>query len=345
MKSGSEKPRSLALDCSRIIAVLFVVMIHTAMHFVKFEINSLSYLYGNIFDGLARAGVPLFVMVSGALMLDEKKEIPVKKVFSKYILNVVLLFVSWSFIYMIWTTTKSILEGNSVGFGSIIKELISGGFHMWYLIMIIGLYLIIPILKLFVKKENSGKIAYIILVSLLFTFFPVLLTCLSEFSRVFNLAYGQLARFEYGFIGVFATYFITGWYVNHIGVKYKKIVYLLAVISVLFIIVLVQLTGNHSEVYSNSNILVYLYSLGIFTFINDICRNKVSPGIVKQLSNLTFGVYIIHIIVLQVINIFFDNTQITPFSIMIRFGLISVISFIGSYIISKIPGIRKLVRF
>lgn len=345
MKSCTEKSRSLSLDCIRIVAVLAVIMIHTAMEFIEFDFGSLSYMWGNIFDSLARVGVPLFVMVSGALMLNEKKDIPVKKVFSKYIFNVGLLFVAWSFIYVIYTTVGAILNRESVSVSSIIKRFISGEFHMWYLIMIMGLYSTIPILKLFVKKENAGKIAYIIVVSIIFVFVPVLLKSVSEFSEIFVFLSRQLERFHYGFIGVFPTYFITGWYVYHVDIKYKKTIYVLSAISLLLIILLVQITGNYIDLYDNGNILVYLYSLGIFTFINDMCRNKVSTKIIEKLSNLTFGVYIIHIIVIQVVNAFFDTAQLTPFSIIIRFGLTTVISFMGSYVLSKIPVLRKLIRF
>ena len=57
MKSCTENSRSLALDSIRIVAVLAVIMIHTAMGFVKFDISSSSYMWGNIFDSLARVGV------------------------------------------------------------------------------------------------------------------------------------------------------------------------------------------------------------------------------------------------------------------------------------------------
>ena len=101
MELHVEKSRHLSLDCTRIVAVLAVIMIHTAMGFVKFDSSSSSYIWGNIFDSIARAGVPLFVMVSGALLLDEKKKITSKKVVSKYILNIALVFISWSFVYII----------------------------------------------------------------------------------------------------------------------------------------------------------------------------------------------------------------------------------------------------
>mgnify|MGYP002518752370 CR=1 FL=1 len=73
MKLSIDKSRNLSLDCVRIVAVLAIVMIHLSASYLNYGVSSPMFLWGNIFDGLSRVGVPLFVMVSGALMLDEKK--------------------------------------------------------------------------------------------------------------------------------------------------------------------------------------------------------------------------------------------------------------------------------
>ena len=85
------KNRSLVLDVARILAVMLVLLLHTAMDFVKFNPESSSYLCGSIFNAAGRAGVPMFIMISGALMLDEERQISVRDVFTKYILKLVML--------------------------------------------------------------------------------------------------------------------------------------------------------------------------------------------------------------------------------------------------------------
>ena len=63
--------RIVYLDVLRVIACFSVIMVHScAQYFVK-DIGSFNFWVGNIFDGLARIGVPLFIMISGALMLDK----------------------------------------------------------------------------------------------------------------------------------------------------------------------------------------------------------------------------------------------------------------------------------
>ena len=55
--------RIVYLDVLRVIACFSVIMVHScAQYFVK-DIGSFNFWVGNIFDGLARIGVPLFIMI------------------------------------------------------------------------------------------------------------------------------------------------------------------------------------------------------------------------------------------------------------------------------------------
>ena len=86
--------RVVSLDLIRTVAALMVVMIHCSSPFVKsFETASREFVLGNFFDGISRAAVPLFVMTSGALLLDERREFSVKKFYGKNVKNLVLLLV------------------------------------------------------------------------------------------------------------------------------------------------------------------------------------------------------------------------------------------------------------
>ena len=72
-----KKERIIAFDFLRIIAALAVVMSHSAIA------TDVSFSDGVIFDSLSRFAVPVFLMISGALMLDEKKTLTTKDTFKK----------------------------------------------------------------------------------------------------------------------------------------------------------------------------------------------------------------------------------------------------------------------
>ena len=71
--------RKLYLDLLRVIAIAAVVMIHVSADYVIYPCNTMDFTIGNIFDSISRLGVPLFLMVSGALILDENREFNCKK--------------------------------------------------------------------------------------------------------------------------------------------------------------------------------------------------------------------------------------------------------------------------
>ena len=335
------KNRSLVLDVARILAVMLVLLLHTAMDFVKFNPESSSYLCGSIFNAAGRAGVPMFIMISGALMLDEERQISVRDVFTKYILKLVMLFIAWSCIYALLYFVKA----ENVTAREILSQIIYGKYHMWYLVMMMGLYMTVPILKLFIKKDNSKIIGYMLILSIIFELIPTFFSALSSFSPVFSQVSRQMSRFGFNFLGIYAVYFVTGWYIVNVGIKNKKALYLLSVLSLAAMILLTQLIGNCKDTYSNENLMVYLYSVGVFVFINELCAGKTSIGMTEKLSRLTFGVYITHIIVRESMDCFVPVFDITVSSILIRYLALSVISFAVCFFLSQIPILKKLVRF
>ena len=78
------------------------MMHHVAAYsFKEVDVNTFEWNAINVYSGLARFAVPIFVMISGALFLDPKKDIPIRKIYSKYILRIVIAFVFWSVVYAV----------------------------------------------------------------------------------------------------------------------------------------------------------------------------------------------------------------------------------------------------
>ena len=84
--------RIVYMDVLRVIACFSVIMIHSSAQYVVKDIGSFNFWVGNIFDGLARIGVPLFIMISGALMLDKNYQFSTQKIIKHIIRMIVFLF-------------------------------------------------------------------------------------------------------------------------------------------------------------------------------------------------------------------------------------------------------------
>ena len=165
--------RNFSLDIARIIAVLAVVMVHCSADFATNNpLNTKEFVFGNLFDSLSRIAVPFFLMISGSLFLDEDKEISLKTILSKKIKSLAIITILWSIIYStVYYIIFPLLTIKIINVRRFVVGVIRGHYHMWYLYMIIGLYIITPFLKKFVSKENKKMVLFFIIISFCFKFF------------------------------------------------------------------------------------------------------------------------------------------------------------------------------
>ena len=97
------------LDYLRIISTIAVVILHVAaQNFYSVDVKSYAWNIFNICDSAVRCAVPVFAMISGALLLDNTRVIDTKKLYIKNILRIIIDFVVLSFIYTILCGSRDI---------------------------------------------------------------------------------------------------------------------------------------------------------------------------------------------------------------------------------------------
>lgn len=330
----------------RIAAVLAVVMTHCAAPFVNnYEPHMAEFVFGNLFDSISRAGVPLFLMISGALFLDERWEITLKGIICKNIKNIAVITVVWAALYSaVYNVVIPLTKGNAVTMEALIAGIVNGHGHMWYLYMIMGLYVITPFLKTFVSKENRGMVLFYILLSFAVQF---LLPTVDEICA--GNAVNWIDKFHLDFFGGYITYYLLGWYIVHVGIPEKPLraaAYFIGFGSFLFIVLYSQITGDFETVYENIGAPVCLYSASLFLLMNNIkfsFREKTATWM-AGLSKLSFGVYIVHVLALDVFRKLLPYRGSCLLYILLYFVVVTCGSFFGVYVMSKIPVMKKLVK-
>ena len=347
--SNELKSRTVSLDIARVIAIAAVIMIHVSVSFVvNFEIGSLEFVFGNIFDSISRIGVPLFVMTSGALMLNENSKFSIKKLFTKRITQLVVLLIIWSGLYVIaFEIALPFLQGENLDFKSIISSWIFGHYHLWYLYMQIGLYIALPFLRIFACKKNKNLVLLYLLISVLVQFTIPLLKSASLYIGYADTFINFIDQFKLGYFNIFISYYLAGWYIVHVGVSQKEkriVIYLVATVSLLTTILYVCFTKDYGNAYSNENLLIFLYSIGVFVLLNQFKNIPNHYRILTLLSKCSFGMYVTHVAVLFVINYILPNAIIAPIYMLICFILTFFISFFITWILSKIPLVKRMVR-
>lgn len=340
------------LDFLRVISILAVILLHVAaQNFREVPLGSLAWNTFNISDSLVRWCVPVLIMISGVFFLDNEKELSLKKLYSKNILRLFIILIFWSFIYGL----DEYLKGASIK--DAIKVFVQSKYHLWFLNMIIGLYLVTPLLRKITKEKKD--IEYFLIISFIFS---ILMPSLFNFLRFNNNVFiGELItsfKDNYNNINLsfgYVFYFVLGYYLH----KYKlnsRIKYSSFFLGILGALVTILLTDLYSRklgvakatFYGNFNVGVTLMSVAIFLFVKNIFSKKTNKRyfvkMVKLLSSCSLGMYLIHVYVLDKLNVWgnINTLSFNPiFSIFVVFGLTSFISFIFILCLKQIPVIKK----
>ena len=164
--------RAIPADLIRTLAIIGVITLHAANEAIVPQVMNQTEVYRwwmvNIYQTLGRTGVPLFVMLTGALLLQPSKIEPLGVFFKKRWNRIGLPFLFWGVIYFAWDYYADHLALTS---SFVFQGILSGPyFQFWYLYMIVGLYLLTPILRIVAAHIDRQTFKYFIVVWLLAAF-------------------------------------------------------------------------------------------------------------------------------------------------------------------------------
>ena len=340
-----KKDRIFAFDIMSIVAIMAVILIHVSSKYItQTSVGSLEYVLGCILNSISRFGAPLFFMISGALMLNEKKNLTFKSCLIRAVNLLILLFI-WSLFYaLVKYVGFPIIKGYGVSFKAFIYAFIYGNYHLWFLYVLIGLYLVTPLLRFIVNKKNLAYVKYFIALCVVFVYIPTLVT------RVLNF-YGQpgifgfLRQFDVALVGVYTGYYVLGYYLYNVAFekRHRITIYIFGVLS-LFATVFGAIFINFDIFFSYGTITVFVYSMAVFVFIKELSKNKVSPEKLTLFSRLSFGVYLLHAFILGIVFRYLPHFEMPYLFIPLIFVVVTVITYGICFIISKIPFIKKLIK-
>jgi len=160
--------RLVFLDALRVFALLGVIMIHVTgwileEHFGDFPLST--WLVADVFNSCVRASVPLFVMISGALLLGKSE--PLWDFFRKRFSKILIPFFLYGLLYLGFRWFD---EGTPFSVLTIFRSFRRQEvfFHLWFVYLIVKLYLVTPLIR-FVLRYLSRKHLFLILAFWLLT--------------------------------------------------------------------------------------------------------------------------------------------------------------------------------
>lgn len=281
--------RLLPIDILRLLACLMVVLMHSPIPGSAATIHApflttLSYI--------TTPCVPLFFMVSGALLLNNKvKDLPtiewLKRRLSKVVIPTILFSLFYICLYVPsekWGASIASIPFSAQGHGV-----------LWFMYTLVGLYLITPIIKPWLNNASEKEVRiYLILwgVTLLFPY-------LGKYIGVNETNTGILY-----YLTGYSGYFLLGHYLSRWSLGTKCYWCLLTLTGlVLPLPLLNKILEWNLDFYSAFWYLsapVCIMTMAWFCSISRLftANEKTNPLIVTA-SNLCFGIYLVHIFVMR----------------------------------------------
>ena len=297
--------RTVYLDLLRLLAMVGVVGIHvSARHFADVPLDSPQWHAMNLWDGLVRWAVPVFAMVSGAVFLDPERRVSGGSVFKKYLPRIALAFLVWSALYAAIDCHGSVRV--------FFTQLLRGHYHLWYLYMLAGFYLLVPLLRRITASERLTW--YFLALSLVFTFgVPDLILLAQAMDRAWDLGLAAIVTdvqqytmffFTLGFV----PYFVLGYALHHRRLSRRETLVLCG-LGLLGFVLAPLLNARYSartgaaqvEFFAYSKFCVLFQTAGVFAFAKTLAPRlgRRLQGWIVRGAACSFGVYLAHPLLLD----------------------------------------------
>ena len=286
--------------------------------------------------------------------MSNNYQLSISKIYRKNIFRIARAFIFWSIVYTIYYyIDKVFILKKEVALTTIITHIISGHYHMWFLYMIAGIYMILPFLQQIASSKFLTK--YFLILAFVIA---IIFSQSENIFLIFFPAYRQDIGSIYNNMRVnlvmgFTIYFLLGHVINEMEIpkKIEFILYVLGISGFIATFLLSYLSSIFLQeatwiFHDTHTINVFLESVSLFVFF----KKHVNFEIVCKkwlilLSKYSFGAYLVHAIIIYILNILGLNT--ISFNPVLSIPVISVIVFIISFFISGIfnnaPILRKFV--
>jgi surface polysaccharide O-acyltransferase-like enzyme len=331
----------------RLISMFAVIVLHTAspLLFGYKSVPLNDWLTGDVYNALVRFAVPVFVMITGALLLH--REYGLKDFLKKRIGRLILPFLFWSLVYVayrlyneeftftghLWPDVKFVLN-----------QLKSGAYyHLWYVYLLIGLYLFIPVLGKFVQHATEREILYFLVI----WFLAMLLA--TPYLSIFNTAV-DIHNFT-GYIG----YLVLGHYLTYKRFNFRALPYIAAIVFVA-LVALISWGTYYLQVKDHELKTFFYEPVGPFVVVLATCAfliakytkvklNVTAKRICNNAGKYTLGIYLSHALVLSIFDL--NDINFTIFNPVLSIPLIAFVCFLLSWLLvygmSKVPVLKHLV--
>ena len=344
-RTGGE--RLAYADLLRVCAAAAVVVSHLAGSRIGgVAVTGRDFQALNLYDGLTRWCVPVFVMLSGMFLLDPDRPLPLSKLLFRSALRVLVCLFAYGTLYAwldrgaprSWAGVKSAL-------GDVLRA--HTHYHLWFLYMILGLYLVTPILRAFCRGAEAREFRWFFLTAFLFaSALPTLFQLWPNASAPLPAWIDRLeVRAVLGYVG----YYVAGYFLKSRALSRpaQALIYALgclgAVATVGGTALLSRRAGELVTVlYSNYAPNVVCFSVAVavlFRYVLGVSDEGSRRQRLAGAAEISFGVYLVHDLFLMLLTRLGVSVLSFPpaLSVPLLAAAVFLCSLAAAWLLSRLP--------
>lgn len=334
-----------AFGVLRVTAAFGVAALHVISLWLRdTDPGTASWWIADFYDAATRWCVPVFIMISGALLLKPHRLQPLNVFYRRRMGRILAPLLFWTVFYL---GLRVCFEGAT--WPVVVRDLVRGQpyGHLWYLYVIVGLYWITPLLQPFVGRASRRELAWAVV---------PLLAAVSAHSLISTFTAGQGKPTVFSLFVGYIPYYLCGYLLSLVVVPPRWIKCLAAAVMAVWIGIALGtgLLFHRIEFYlsSHHSMLIMLLSVGVFLLAGGLFGQQRAGGahswrILRYLDGLSFGIYLVHPLFLYVTMRLGVPTRHMLGQPLLWIPAVSIIIILASILLTSclkaIPAVRRTV--
>lgn len=355
----NKSKRIQCLDIARTFAIMSVVLCHAVELIYPMNVKGwtslgmASWLFRTCFFTIGRLGVPIFLFISGYLLLNKKIENDEGciKFYKHNLIPLLVITYIWIVIYNIFI---SLFYSKRFDLSILVKEILFlekvPVANMWYMPMIVGIYVAIPFVNKIIKNFSikSLRIPMLIVFGIYF-----IIPNINAFMSTFKLKQ-YTTILDTSFLGgIYGLYIITGYliskdYLKRIKYRWLVLISMFGFILACLMQIFIYTKSFQYNVWYNSA-LIFICTACLFEIFTRVDAKKINiklMNICTDISRISLAIFFVHIIIEQILKKYIIAINISnPIKVLVLFAVSFCISILIIQILSKIKLIKRYVFF
>lgn len=343
------KKRRYDYDVLRVCSMLGVIYLHVAVGGLRSFDYPVLWNFSNVLACISTPAVPLFFMMSGALLLSGDRTTDLDYLFQKRIPKVLAPLLTFSFITLMYSVVRNNPAAALTGLSRLLNTPVVVPY--WFLYALIPMYLISPFLRFTVKDMSDRHWNYMMA---LWVISLTLYTIRTFVPDEVELIFTEHWTLNLNFIGGYLGYFLLGAYLERWERLPSRRVLIAVILGTLCVSIFgtrwdTAHTGMYLDRFTNYlTLFTMVLSVCIFLLAKSCLRGREETGkLLPLLAGNSFAVYLIHPLAIGVGGkvwtwLLHTMGPSTPLQQVAFYLAVALFCVCASVILSSVPGVCYL---